>query len=241
MLTDKKVIFFDMGNTLLHFHYGKSDDEKDFIGLGYLTTYLKKFDSRITLQAVKKDFYDVWNEALCLRKVKLTEYPIESYLNSFMNKYDLNLNHSQCIEAIDVFYSDYKNHVQTESGLYETLKKIKSKGYKIGVISNSCRYDEVMVNCFKAAKIDALIDSYTFSYYLRICKPKKGIFEKALEKMDVCPKDAVMIGDSLESDIKPALDLGLKTVWLNKDSKTNDTCIKPDIEISSISDLYKYV
>jgi len=23
-----KVIFFDMGNTSLHFHYGKSDDEK---------------------------------------------------------------------------------------------------------------------------------------------------------------------------------------------------------------------
>jgi len=24
-----KVIFFDMGNTLLHFHHGKSDDHKD--------------------------------------------------------------------------------------------------------------------------------------------------------------------------------------------------------------------
>jgi len=28
MMDRVKVIFFDMGNTSLHFHYGKSDDEK---------------------------------------------------------------------------------------------------------------------------------------------------------------------------------------------------------------------
>lgn len=41
-----KVVFFDMGNTLLHFHTGKSDDEKDIEGLKILTQYLNKFNNK---------------------------------------------------------------------------------------------------------------------------------------------------------------------------------------------------
>ena len=59
-----KVIFFDMGNTLLHFHYGKSDDEKDMQGLIYLTKYLKKFNANITFDEVKNDFYESWIEGI---------------------------------------------------------------------------------------------------------------------------------------------------------------------------------
>ncbi|MGH4122857.1 MAG: HAD family hydrolase [Clostridium sp.] len=241
MLKNKKVIFFDMGNTLLYFHFGKSDEEKDKIGLKLLTKYLKEFDCRITVNEVKTEFYDKWNKILGLRKDTLIEYEVDKFLNEFLKEYNVNLNHEQCIKAIDIFYSEYRKHIFVEEGVCELLSKIRSKGYKIGIISNSCRYDEVMINCFKEANIDCFIDNYTFSYYFKICKPRLEIFKKALEKMNISPKEAVMIGDNLNADIKPALTLGMTGIWLNKNLKENNTNISPHMEILSLMELNEYI
>ncbi|SHJ29116.1 haloacid dehalogenase superfamily, subfamily IA, variant 3 with third motif having DD or ED/haloacid dehalogenase superfamily, subfamily IA, variant 1 with third motif having Dx(3-4)D or Dx(3-4)E [Clostridium amylolyticum] len=236
-----KVIFFDMGNTLLHFHYGKSDDEKDMQGLIYLTEYLNKFNTKIKLDEVKQGFYENWMEGIKERRVTLTEYPIEDFLNNFLHKYEFSLKLEQCIEAINLFYTDYREQVYFEKDIYDTLKTIKDKGFKIGVISNTCYYDEVMKECFKKASIYDLIDSFTFSYSLRIGKPNKEIFKTAFETMKITPVEAVMVGDNLESDIKPALDLGMKTIWLNHKNNRINSEIVPDIEISCVSELLKYI
>lgn len=236
-----KVIFFDMGNTLLHFHHGKSDDEKDMQGLIYLTKYLNKFNTKIKFDEVKNGFYKSWMEGIKDRKVTHTEYPIEDFLNNFLQKYQLSLNLKQCKEAINIFYTDYREQVYFEDNIYDTFNKIKDNGYKIGIISNTCYYDEVMKGCFKKAKIHDLIDNYTFSYSLRIGKPNKQIFECAIDAMKITPLEAVMVGDSLESDIKPALDLGMKTIWLNRNSNNTNKEIIADIEISCISQIHEYI
>ena len=55
-MKNNKVIFFDMGNTLLHFHYGDSDHEKEMKGLNYLTKHLRKYNENISVDEVKKEF-----------------------------------------------------------------------------------------------------------------------------------------------------------------------------------------
>lgn len=235
-----KVIFFDMGNTLLHFHYGESDDEKDMKGLIYLTEYLNKFNFNIKFDEVKQGFYESWMEGIKDRKITHAEYPIEDFLNSFLGKYQLRLNLNQCVEAINLFYTDYREQLYFENDLYDTLKAIKDKGFKIGIISNTCYYDEVMKECFKTAEIHDLIDNFTFSYSLRIGKPNKQIFENAMDTMRICPMEAVMVGDSLESDIKPALELGMKTIWLNQNNSESKGIVA-DIEISFISEILEYL
>lgn len=240
-LTNIKVIFFDMGNTLIHFHYGKSDDEKDMCGLQHLTKYLKEFNSEISFEQVKNDFYSKWMSHMDLRKKNLTEYPIENFLNDFMGKYNITLSHDQCVKAIHLFYTDYKKHLFVEEKLHETLKKLKEKGYKIGVISNTCYYEEVIIDCFKIKKIHGLIDDFTFSYYLQICKPDHRIFKEALKKLNISPTESLMVGDNILYDIKPALELGMKGIWLNRDSKENQTDIIPHIEISSLNEINDYI
>lgn len=236
-----KAIFFDMGNTLLHFHYGESDDEKDSKGLLYVTEYLRKYNEDIEYNEVKQEFYDKWMEGIKDRKETYKEYPIEDFLNNFLKKYGFSLNLLQCIEAINLFYTDYREQIYFEESICDTLVAIKSKGYKIGIISNTCYYDEVMKDCFKKAKIYDYIDNFTFSYSLRIGKPDKHIFETAIGAMKINPVQAVMVGDSLEKDIKPALDFGMKTIWLNHKKSDIKSNIIPDIEISSLSELHKYI
>lgn len=241
MKNDLKVIFLDMGNTLLHFHFGKTDEEKDAVGLEHLTNFLNRLNPKIQYKDVKSDFFDKWQEIMTLRKENRTEYPVENYLNDFLRKYEITMGLDMCIEAMNVFYTDYRNNVWFEEDLYQTLNTIKRKGYRIGVISNACLYDEVLINCFKKAEIFELIDSFTFSYYLRVGKPEIRIFEEAMKKMMVKPKEAIMVGDNLLSDIEPAQKLGLKGVWYNKDKASNNTHVKPDLEINLLTDLLKYI
>jgi FMN phosphatase YigB (HAD superfamily) len=149
MKNNLKVVFFDMGNTLLHFHYGKSDNEKDTNEINYLTNFLQEIDPRVQIDDVRKNFFERWQKVMPLRKVNHIEYPVEDFLNNFMKKYEVNLDLDMCIKAMDVFYTEYRNNVWIEEEIHQTLDNIRNKGYKIGVISNASLYDEVMINCFK--------------------------------------------------------------------------------------------
>lgn len=237
MRKSSKVIFFDMGNTLLHFHFGKTDEEKDIIGISYLTSFLKQFNCQIEFDDVKKHFFDEWQKVMPLRKINHTEYAVEDYLNGFLRKYDMELDLDMCIRALDIFYTEYRNTVWVEENIHQTLENIRQKGYRIGVISNSRLYDEVMINCFKKVGLAKYIDIFTFSYYLKICKPNRELFEIALDRMEANPEEAIMIGDNLQSDIEPAQKLGLTVIWFNKNLISNDTDIKPDNEIFKLKEL----
>jgi putative hydrolase of the HAD superfamily len=55
--------------------------------------------------------------------------------------------------------------------------------------------------------------------------------------MNASPNEAIMVGDNLLSDIKPAQDLGITGVWFNKNLISNDIGIKPDFEVARLKEL----
>lgn len=69
-------------------------------------------------------------------------------------------------------------------------------------------------------------------------KPSPEFFEKCFSQIpSFHPEDAVMIGDSLTSDIKGGRDAGLRTIWFNPHHKAPAADIQPDFEIESLSQL----
>jgi len=50
-----------------------------------------------------------------------------------------------------------------------------------------------------------------------------------------------MVGDNFKSDIKPAIELGMKTIWLKHKNENVNGEITPNVEISCISELHKYI
>ncbi|WP_051540501.1 HAD family hydrolase [Clostridium ihumii] len=238
---DVKVIYFDMGNTLIDFHKGRSDEEKDKLGIKLLTEYLSTMNSKITYKDVENKFYVKWNKAFEMRKKTYLEYPIEEYLNSFLNDYEINLSLKQCVEAIKIFYKPYIDDVVTYDNTKEVLKCIRNRGYKIGVISNTAYYDEIMKECFKKLGLYEFIDVFIFSYSLKLGKPKKEIFYKALEKMNITPKEAIMVGDSLKNDMEPAIKVGMKAIWLNIKNKEKEVLNEPYKEVKDLDEILIYI
>ncbi|MCR4793028.1 MAG: HAD family hydrolase [Lachnospiraceae bacterium] len=61
----------------------------------------------------------------------------------------------------------------------------------------------------------------------RSCKPDRKIFEKALEMADASPDEVMFIGDSITSDVTPALELGIAPVLIVR-SKDADVSKVPE-------------
>lgn len=61
--------------------------------------------------------------------------------------------------------------------------------------------------------------------------------EKVLEAKDLSPDDVLMVGNSVKSDINPALELGIKCVWVNRHSWAYDKGSQLPGEVIEISQL----
>ena len=69
-------------------------------------------------------------------------------------------------------------------------------------------------------------------------KPTRGFFEKAFAQIPgFDPARAIMVGDSLTSDIQGGINAGIRTCWVNPGNKPRRTEIVPDHELPSITEL----
>lgn len=121
----------------------------------------------------------------------------------------------------------------------DTLKCLKSRGYSLGVIANQ------MMGATKRLSSYGLLqylDVVVTSAELGISKPNKLIFEKACELAKCSPHNAVMVGDRLDNDIRPAKSIGMKTIWLRKGlSKYQDIKLGKNIADWVINNLLELI
>ncbi len=69
-------------------------------------------------------------------------------------------------------------------------------------------------------------------------KPDKRFFDLCFSRIDGFKNDeAVIVGDSLTSDIRGGINAGIRTVLYNPRHKKNETGIDPDHEIHSLGEL----
>jgi HAD superfamily hydrolase (TIGR01450 family) len=67
-------------------------------------------------------------------------------------------------------------------------------------------------------------------------KPMPHIFRAALARLDVRPQEAVMIGDSLISDVQGAQGIALRTIWLAPEGAAPGE-VRPDLTIHHFYEL----
>jgi HAD superfamily hydrolase (TIGR01662 family) len=110
-----------------------------------------------------------------------------------------------------------------------TLLVLRSKGYRLGLISNT--HWRFLPSVRK--QFEELFDVITLSYEHGYVKPHSTIFVTTLERLRVKPNQSLHVGDDPIADVKGAKDVGMKTALVKrKEGKTN-----ADIEIERITEL----
>jgi HAD superfamily hydrolase (TIGR01509 family) len=84
------------------------------------------------------------------------------------------------------------------------------------------------------------------SFRMGLSKPDPEFYRVVLDRMAIDPGQTVMVGDTYENDVAPALALGMKTVWVlhrpHKETRDlvrvlNRAAPAPDLTLESIGDL----
>ncbi|SAK73248.1 HAD family hydrolase [Caballeronia pedi] len=109
------------------------------------------------------------------------------------------------------FKANYLSMVRPFAAVPELLKKLREAGVKLAVAS-SAKKDELEVY-LKIAAIADLLDVTVSSEDVEQSKPAPDVFKVALQKLEVSPDGAIVIGDS-PYDAQAASKTGLHTIGL---------------------------
>jgi putative hydrolase of the HAD superfamily len=95
------------------------------------------------------------------------------------------------------------------------LGALVRSGVRIGLISNSHRSLESFQSHFE---LRGLIDATVSSPEHGFMKPHPSIFLELLQRLDVQPSQALMVGDSIRDDVEGALRAGMRAALVHRSS-----------------------
>lgn len=95
----------------------------------------------------------------------------------------------------------------------QTLRRLCEQGYRLGVIANQAPGTKARLDGWGLGRFFSVIAA---SAELGVAKPDREIFLRALEMAGCKPENAVMVGDRLDNDIRPAKALGMTTIRIRK-------------------------
>jgi putative hydrolase of the HAD superfamily len=111
------------------------------------------------------------------------------------------------------YSAHYRASRQPVPGALELLAELRPR-VSIGIVTNNKVAEQEEKVGFLG--LGPFIDELVVSEEVGVAKPDPGIFRAALERLEVEAREAVMVGDSWESDVMGAVAAGIPAVWLNR-------------------------
>lgn len=186
------------------------------------------------------------SDSLAQRGVEASPDELRSALESASSRFDPNPFRSLLLAFTDD--EDVIAHVRS-SGRYpkelelpypqaEPLLENLARQYKLGIIAN------------QPAGTAERLEGFGLAHYFDICmssgdvgmeKPDAAIFHMALEQAGCVPAAAVMIGDRLDNDVRPAKALGFRTVRVlqgpHRFQQPREDAEMPDATVADLDEL----
>lgn len=98
----------------------------------------------------------------------------------------------------------------------EVLDYLKEKKIKIGLISNT---PPTIARVIDKYELNKYFDAVELSYEDGLLKTDPKMFKNLLKKMKLKPKEVVMVGDSIPTDIIGAKEAGIRAILLDRRNK----------------------
>lgn len=120
-------------------------------------------------------------------------------------------------------------------GAEEAVDRL-SKKYRLFLVSNGTA--SVQKGRMTSANLYRFFETVFVSQEVGYNKPAKEYFDICFSRIQgFDPQKAIIVGDSLSSDIKGGINAGILTCWVNPDHSPARPDIQPDYEIEGIHQL----
>jgi HAD superfamily hydrolase (TIGR01509 family) len=213
---DVRWLFFDLGNTLIN------EEEAWEHRLRLLVEALERHGRRCSIEETRT--------ALAAAAAEFGPRFIVKAIEKLVD--DENLRGSVLAAA------RYRKELEAPYAAAELVLRALSGSYKLGVIANqSVSSSERLIQW----GLMPFVSTCLCSFELGLEKPDPAIFTLALERTGCAPSEAVMIGDRLDYDIRPARLLGWRTIRVAQGfarlQLPRDTWDEPDLTVGSVAEV----
>jgi HAD superfamily hydrolase (TIGR01662 family) len=135
-----------------------------------------------------------------------------------------------------ICYPDFP--IELYDDTLSTLEKLKNRGLRIAILTNSPWLARVRRPDLAALGIGAFVDAFFASADAGYRKPHPLIFERALAALGVTPAEAVMVGDELAADVAGARNAGLTGIW-KRNGRSREQPEEVDFVIDGLHELFQ--
>jgi len=186
--------------------------------LSEITLACKEVDNQLTLEDYTLSYDEFWTE----------------WNMRILRRLQIDGNLKPLAEAITERWWDYAD-VRLYPDVKVTLRGLRSKGFKLGLVSNGFIRD--IDEVFRRTGLTGIFDVAVGVDIVKKPKPNREIFLYALEKIKVSPSEALFVGDNLEMDYEGARKAGLNVLLIDRDNKVKGMVKK----ISSLMEITLYL
>lgn len=140
-------------------------------------------------------------------------------------------------ELADSFSTKREELVHPFPGAIHALQAFRDAGARLGMLTNGTgQFQRAKIRRFD---LERFFDLILIEGEFGVGKPDRRVFQHALGFFGAVPQEACMIGDNLEWDIRPALELGMGAIWVDcgTASLPPDGSIRPHRIIQSLAEL----
>lgn len=221
-----KAVIFDLGGTLRYQPSVEEVREQLLLSLkvhNIDTSVADEFGKRLTFLLNCRERLDISNDILAI-----------NILNNIFREFGIN----GCAREVAEYVARSLCKISTfPQASTKVIDNLINNGYKIALLSNtiwpSYIYKEELAIYLK------YFTSIKFSDETLIRKPNKKAFIDVCEELNHEYKNIMMVGDSIDNDIIPAKELGMKTVLIGQNySAEPNHNIKEILEILDVLEVY---
>jgi HAD superfamily hydrolase (TIGR01509 family) len=235
-----KAILFDLGDTLFDFEPMNRSEVFETAGR---KTYDFLASMGHSLPPFKRYYKSqVWTVrwAYLCSVLRRREFNAFDLLAKVCARMRLQLDDATLRELAWQWYSPLTNHSRVASDVIPTLTKLRERGLKLALVSNTFIPGFVLDKHLAMHDLLEFFPIRVYSSAVGVCKPHPRIFEVALRQVGVSARDALFVGDVVRKDIVGAQRVGMRAV-LRKPRALNGHHRVADFVIRRISELHNIV
>ncbi len=232
-----KAVIFDLGETILNF--GKINPVRLFKeGAGLTYDYLKSHG-----QPVGSFWIYFWRNLIALRfrnfisAMTGNDFNSAAFLRKIGTKKGIRLDGRQWRHLSWLWYEPLSKVAKIEPDIKQTLAKLKNAGLKLGILSNTFVSSHSIEKQLLQIGILEFFSVRMYSYEFDFRKPDLRLFKIAAERIGEAFENIIYVGDRIDKDAKPTLELGMTPVIKTAYTNTGKNIPQGVFQINKLSEL----
>jgi len=233
-----KAIAFDLWETLIT-DPPEQSRAQERLRLDRMERILRESGFASEAERIEHAYRATWHRCQELYWSADRDIPCRTQIEHFLELLDIDGVAADALDALEEAYARAAIEILPlpVDGARELVVDLKTRGYRLGLISNTGRTPgSALREILDALDLAPFLDAMVFSNEHGVCKPQPSIFETLRQSLDVRYDEMLFVGDNLYVDVHGAQRCGMRAVHFIPRTRGNAVAPAVDHGLEIVAD-----